>query len=91
MWWGGFLLCGLLLILVAIPFFSFPKTLQREKEKIRIIEKAKSSSQKEKEQCKEPKKEKLNDSGYGKDVKGKRLILEFLQQRFNYSLYKSFP
>lgn len=76
---------------MAIPFFSFPKTLQREKEKIRIIEKAKSSSQKEKEQCKEPKKEKLNDSGYGKDVKGKRLILEILQQWFNYSLYKSFP
>lgn len=76
---------------MAIPFFSFPKTLQREKEKIRIIEKAKSSSQKEKEQCKEPKKEKLNDSGYGKDVKGKRLIVEILQQRFNYLLYKSFP
>lgn len=76
---------------MAIPFFSFPKTLQREKEKIRIIEKAKSSSQKEKEQCKEPKKEKLNDSGYGKDVKGKRLILEILQQRFNYSLYTNFP
>ncbi|XP_012149135.1 solute carrier organic anion transporter family member 3A1 isoform X4 [Megachile rotundata] len=69
MWWGGFLLCGLLLILVAIPFFSFPKTLQREKEKIRIIEKTKSASQKEKEPCKEPKKEKLDDSGYGKDVK----------------------
>ncbi|KAF3424423.1 hypothetical protein E2986_11215 [Frieseomelitta varia] len=69
MWWGGFLLCGLLLVLVAIPFFSFPKILQREKEKIRIIEKNKSSSQKEKEQCKEPKKEKLDDSGYGKDVK----------------------
>jgi hypothetical protein len=28
MWWGGFLLCGLLLILVAIPFYAFPKTLQ---------------------------------------------------------------
>lgn len=56
---------------MAIPFFSFPKTLQREKEKIRIIEKTKSSSQKEKEQCKEPKKEKLDDTGYGKDVKGK--------------------
>lgn len=27
MWWGGFLLCGLLLIIVAIPFFSFPKVL----------------------------------------------------------------
>lgn len=25
MWWGGFLLSGLLLILVAVPFFSFPK------------------------------------------------------------------
>lgn len=71
MWWGGFLLCGLLLILVAIPFFSFPKTLQREKEKIRIIEKNKALSQKEKEQSKEPKKEKVDDSGYGKDVKGK--------------------
>ncbi|KYM80179.1 Solute carrier organic anion transporter family member 5A1 [Atta colombica] len=69
MWWGGFLLCGLLLILVAIPFFSFPKTLQREKEKIRIIEKNKSITQKEKEHSKEPKKETINDSGYGKDVK----------------------
>jgi len=59
MWWGGFLLCGLLLILVAIPFFSFPKTLQREKEKIRIIEKNKPITQK------------VDDSGYGKDVKGK--------------------
>ncbi|XP_014616606.1 PREDICTED: solute carrier organic anion transporter family member 5A1 isoform X2 [Polistes canadensis] len=69
MWWGGFLLCGLLLIMVAIPFFSFPKTLQHEKEKIRIIEKNKPTSQKEKEQSKEPKKEKLDDTGYGKDVK----------------------
>lgn len=55
---------------MAIPFFSFPKILQREKEKIRIIEKNKLSSQKEKEQCKEQKKERLDDSGYGKDVKG---------------------
>ncbi|XP_052871100.1 solute carrier organic anion transporter family member 3A1-like, partial [Anopheles cruzii] len=38
MWWGGFLVCGLLLILVAIPFFSFPKVLTREKKKIRIAE-----------------------------------------------------
>lgn len=83
MWWGGFLLCGLLLILVAIPFFSFPKTLQREKEKIRIIEKNKALSQKEKDQqSKEPKKEKVDDSGYGKDVKGKFL--------FKYSHYFKF-
>lgn len=39
MWWGGFLLCGLLLLLVAIPFFSFPKVLTREKKKLRSIEK----------------------------------------------------
>lgn len=25
MWWGGFLLCGILLLIVSIPFFSFPK------------------------------------------------------------------
>ena len=75
MWWGGFLLCGFLLILVAIPFFSFPKTLQREKEKIRIIEKSKASPpiNKEKEHTKEPNKHREqstnNDSGYGKDIK----------------------
>jgi len=56
---------------VAIPFFSFPKTLQREKEKIRIIEKNKPMTQKEKEQQSKEKKEKVDDSGYGKDVKGK--------------------
>ncbi|KAK0163264.1 hypothetical protein PV327_006965 [Microctonus hyperodae] len=70
MWWGGFLLCGLLLIFVAIPFFSFPKTLQHEKEKIKIIEKNKSVTAKEKEANKEVKQDLQNgDSGYGKDVK----------------------
>ncbi|XP_015110439.1 solute carrier organic anion transporter family member 5A1 [Diachasma alloeum] len=68
MWWGGFLLCGLLLILVAIPFFSFPKTLLREKEKIKIeVEKSKQGGM-EKERCKEIERGK-DDSGYGKDVK----------------------
>jgi hypothetical protein len=38
MWWGGFLLCGLLLILVAIPFYAFPKTLQvRVKFEIHVL------------------------------------------------------
>lgn len=41
MWWGGFLLCGLLLIFISIPFFMFPKTLKKEKEKMRIEEKTK--------------------------------------------------
>lgn len=35
MWWGGFLLCGLLLIIVAIPFFLFPKVLTHEKKKLK--------------------------------------------------------
>lgn len=35
MWWGGFLLCGLLLVMVAIPFYAFPKTLQVRKNIIR--------------------------------------------------------
>ncbi|KAK3878540.1 hypothetical protein Pcinc_016839 [Petrolisthes cinctipes] len=41
MWWGGFLLCGLLLILMSIPFFMFPKTLKKEKEKVLMEEKEK--------------------------------------------------
>ncbi|EDV33018.1 uncharacterized protein Dana_GF22759, isoform B [Drosophila ananassae] len=35
MWWGGFLLCGVVLLVVAVPFFSFPKVLAGEKKKIR--------------------------------------------------------
>lgn len=38
MWWGGFLLCGFLLLIVAVPFFSFPKVLTREKKKLRSLE-----------------------------------------------------
>lgn len=30
-WWAGFVICALLLLLVAVPFFAFPKALQREK------------------------------------------------------------
>ncbi|KDR21550.1 Solute carrier organic anion transporter family member 5A1, partial [Zootermopsis nevadensis] len=70
MWWGGFLLCGLLLILVAIPFYAFPKTLQREKEKIRLMEKSRP------DQVRPTKSTDIaagqgqtNDSGYGKDIK----------------------
>ncbi len=38
MWWFGFLLCGFLLVIIAVPFFSFPKILTREKKKIRLTE-----------------------------------------------------
>lgn len=59
MWWGGFLICGLLLIIVAIPFFSFPKILTREKEKIRLMEKQRVPTGQQH----------TNDTGYGKDIK----------------------
>ncbi|KAL7647268.1 UNVERIFIED_CONTAM: hypothetical protein RMT77_002526 [Armadillidium vulgare] len=41
MWWGGFLICGLLLLFLSIPFFMFPKSIKREKEKVRLEEKTK--------------------------------------------------
>lgn len=72
MWWGGFLICGLLLLVVAIPFFSFPKVLMREKEKIRLMEKSSHSglsgrpAEPSSSQSARPANQ---DSGYGKDVK----------------------
>lgn len=72
MWWGGFLVCGLLLLVVAIPFFSFPKVLTREKEKIRLMEKTSHSglsvrpAEPSSSQSTRPTNQ---DSGYGKDVK----------------------
>ncbi|XP_073958010.1 organic anion transporting polypeptide 30B isoform X2 [Choristoneura fumiferana] len=69
MWWGGFLLCGLLLILVAIPFFSFPKVLVREKEKIRLVEKAAAASGSGTAKPPAKPQSEIKDSGYGKDIK----------------------
>ncbi|XP_053619039.1 solute carrier organic anion transporter family member 5A1 isoform X2 [Plodia interpunctella] len=68
MWWGGFLLCGLLLILVAIPFFSFPKVLVREKEKIRLVEKAAAANGSGSAKPQKPQSD-IRDTGYGKDIK----------------------
>lgn len=76
MWWGGFLLGGLLLVLVSIPFFAFPKVLTHEKEKIRLMEKAAAAStvnssnitSQQSSQNTKP------DTGYGKDIKGKLIV-----------------
>lgn len=70
MWWGGFLLCGLLLILVAIPFFSFPKVLVREKEKIRLVEKAAAAAGTSTSKTPAKPQSDIKDTGYGKDIKG---------------------
>lgn len=82
MWWGGFLLGGLMLILVSIPFFSFPKVLTREKEKIKMIERqptgntgTSSTTNNNTNNSKIPNSNSYNtnnDSVYGKNVKGKR-------------------
>ncbi|KAJ8736255.1 hypothetical protein PYW08_006911 [Mythimna loreyi] len=69
MWWGGFLLCGFLLILVAIPFFSFPKVLVREKEKIRLVEKAAAASGASTSKTPAKPQTDIKDTGYGKDIK----------------------
>lgn len=77
MWWGGFLLGGLLLITVSIPFFSFPKVLTHEKEKIRLMEKAAAAIGAGTSNTNATTAAKIvttnstkNDTGYGKDIKG---------------------
>lgn len=59
------------MILIAIPFFSFPKVLVHEKEKIRLVEKAAAASGSG--TAKPPPKPQsgIKDTGYGKDIKGK--------------------
>lgn len=80
MWWGGFLVGGVLLLLVAIPFFLFPKVLTREKKKINgidavVVNPATKASSLQRtttnnSQVPPPKKQSKNfDSGYGKDIK----------------------
>ena len=41
-WWGGFLIIGLLLLLVSVPFFTFPKSLKKEKWKVVMEESLKN-------------------------------------------------
>lgn len=71
LWWGGFLLGGLLLLIVSIPFFSFPKVLTHEKEKIRLMEKAAAANPTSSTAAPAQVATTKNDSAYGKDIKGK--------------------
>ncbi|CAB4061515.1 SLCO3A [Lepeophtheirus salmonis] len=71
MWWGGFLICGVLMILISIPFFFFPKELKKEKVKVYIDDKyhhAKDPSIRPKHHS-EQKSIKIEDDNYGKDIK----------------------
>lgn len=33
-WWGGFIICGLSLILLSLPFLSYPRVLVKERKKM---------------------------------------------------------
>ena len=45
MWWGGFQIIGVLLLLVAFPFFAFPKEMKKEKRKVYLDEKYRKQEQ----------------------------------------------
>lgn len=68
MWWGGFLICGSLMILISIPFFAFPKDLKREKRKIYLEEKFKKEENGNKSKQLEEKEETAGEE-YGKNLK----------------------
>ncbi|XP_076456638.1 solute carrier organic anion transporter family member 5A1-like [Babylonia areolata] len=58
-WWGGFIICGLLLLLLSLPFLGFPRVLVAEKR--RLLE------SKTKEQLAED--SRPLDTHYGKNIK----------------------
>ncbi|XP_059175220.1 solute carrier organic anion transporter family member 5A1-like [Physella acuta] len=33
-WWGGFIICGVLLLLLSLPFLAYPRVLVRERRKV---------------------------------------------------------
>merc|ERR1712013_508463 len=46
MWWGGFLIIGVFMLVIAVPFFAFPKEMKKEKRKVYLDEKYSSKSSK---------------------------------------------
>ena len=73
-WWGGFIICGILLFLLAFPFLSFPRIMVEEKRKI--------LEQKSKEDLLNfEDKGSLHGEDYGKAIKGKvigRIMKKFI-------------
>ena len=60
-WWGGFIICGGLFFILAIPFMAFPRMLVKEKEKL-LAHKNKVDLLQEDQQS--------NNADYGKTIKG---------------------
>jgi len=73
MWWGGFLIIGVLMLLIAVPFFAFPKEMKKEKRKVYLDEKYGSSKSKDKTASPKPTAEKSEEQlqkveNYGKNL-----------------------
>ena len=66
-WWGGFIICGLLLLLLAFPFLGYPRVLVQEKR--RLLE------NKTKEQLLSEDNKPL-DTHYGKSIKGMYFVVD---------------
>lgn len=60
-WWGGFIICGLLLLLLAFPFLCFPRVLLQEKRQLLETKSKMQLLSDESEQV---------DVNYGKTIKG---------------------
>lgn len=72
--------------MVSVPFFSFPKVLTHEKEKIRLMEKAANASTSAGAAASNATK---SDTGYGKDIKGKRTVIAYeICSRFQFSKFR---
>jgi MFS family permease len=64
-WWGGFIICGVVLFCIAVPFLMFPQVLVEEKRKVlesKAREDLLSPSTAEGQ---------TNSEDYGKDAKGR--------------------
>lgn len=71
-WWGGFIICGFLLFILATPFLGFPRVLVREKR--RLLEK------KTKQQLLDDRDQGPVNTQYGKNIKEiPRAILKLLK------------
>lgn len=71
-----------------MPFFSFPKVLTHEKEKIRLMEKAAAASATGSTSgaAASGSTATKSDTGYGKDIKGKSTMIAYeICSRFQFS------
>ncbi|KAJ8305036.1 hypothetical protein KUTeg_017412 [Tegillarca granosa] len=72
-WWGGFIICGLILLLLSIPFMAFPRTLLKEKRKVLECKAKESLLSQEDTQSR-------HSAEYGKTIKDiPRSILQLLK------------